>query len=566
MKYCESCRTTYPTEFTICPKDQNALRDAAELTPGMVLRGKYEVLEKIGTGGMATVYRVRHVHLQEDVALKVVSSKLLAEPQFVDRFRTEAVITRKLRHPNAVRLDDFDTTEDGRPFIVMELVEGQSLRQLLQSKGWLSVERAAGIARQAALALDAAHRLGIIHRDVKPENILLIAQPDGSDLVKVLDFGIAKLSKSPGQDSAHTQTGIILGTPQYLSPEQARASRTIQVDGRADLYALGVVLFEMLTGRVPFTAENPFDLLRHHIQTPPTAPHLTNPGLNISTAMSDLVLKALEKDAARRFQTGEEMAQALADPNILVSAEPCAQVFSTAALAAAAMADAPPAEPAPAAPVEDAILPPLALQQVEATLQSLGPRTGSAPLTRTILMGSVTRTDTPSPVAAAAPLPPKSRFGRRSRVALAAALAVLLIAVGIAVFGGDGSTGRVYAETTEASPVASPATKSSTERAAVTPTRSASEPSAWPNSRSAAARGKGKGRGPKGKNSGQRTVSSQELTNDGYLRMQRGDYAGAEAAFSQALEIDPSNDSARKGLQAARTAQTVQGVARVLGR
>jgi tetratricopeptide (TPR) repeat protein len=145
-------------------------------------------------------------------------------------------------------------------------------------------------------------------------------------------------------------------------------------------------------------------------------------------------------------------------------------------------------------------------------------------------------------------------------------LAVLLIAAGIAVFGGDGSTGSVYAETTEASPVTSTATKSSAERPAVTPARSVSEPSTWPNTSSAAARGKGKGRGPKSKNSGQRTVGSQELTNEGYVRMQRGDYAGAEAAFSEALEIDPSNDSARKGLQAARTAQTVQGVARVLGR
>jgi hypothetical protein len=282
--------------------------------------------------------------------------------------------------------------------------------------------------------------------------------------------------------------------------------------------------------------------------------------------MSDLVLKALEKDAARRFQTGEEMAQALADPGIVVPAEPCAQVFSTAALAAAAMADAPPAEPAPAAPIEDAIVPPLALQQVEATLQSLSARAGSAPLTRTLLMGSLTRTDTPSLAVASAPLPPRSRIGRRSRVALAAVLAVLLIAAGIAVFGGDGSTGSVYAETTEASPVTSTATKSSAERPAVTPARSVSEPSTWPNTSSAAARGKGKGRGPKSKNSGQRTVGSQELTNEGYVRMQRGDYAGAEAAFSEALEIDPSNDSARKGLQAARTAQTVQGVARVLGR
>lgn len=255
------------------------------------------------------------------------------------------------------------------------------------------------------------------------------------------------------------------------------------------------------------------------------------------------------------------MAQALANPAVLVTREPSAQVFGTAALAAAAMADASPAEPVPAASIEHTIAPALALQQAESTLQSVGTRTKPGALTRTLLMGSVTRTESP---AQAAP-PALSRgncFGRRSRMALVAVLASLLIAAGIAVFSGTSSPGSVYAET-QAPPNA--AGKPSAERSLATPARSVRETSAvQPNPRSAAGRGKAKG--PKWKNGGQRSTTSQELVNEGYARMQRGDFAGAEASFSEALELDPANDSARKGLQAARTAQTVQGVAHVLGR
>ena len=343
MKYCHTCRATYPTDFNTCPKDQSVLVTASEVVEGMVLGGKYEVLEKIGTGGMATVYRVRHLRLQEDVAIKVVSTSLASDPNFLERFQTEAVITRKLRHPNAVRLDDFDLTGDGRPFIVMEFVRGKSLRALLQD-GWLAPARAADIARQVALALGAAHALGIIHRDIKPDNILLVPQADGSDLVKVLDFGIARVTgEAAALEANHTptRTGIIMGTPQYISPEQAKGGRSSELDGRSDLYSLGVVLYEMLTGQQPFRAENPFDLLLQHIQSVPTAPHLANSHARISPAMTNLVMKALEKDPAVRFQTAAEMAQALSEPAVSVeveAAEDGSHGFSTTALAAAAAA------------------------------------------------------------------------------------------------------------------------------------------------------------------------------------------------------------------------------------
>ncbi len=285
MKYCDACHNTYPTDFATCPKDQTVLRPITDLVSGMVLRGKYRVEEKIGEGGMATVYRASHLHFNEELAIKVVNNALSGNQDFLDRFKREAVITRKLRHPNAVRLDDFDITEDGRPFIAMEYVRGKSLRAVLQEKGNLPIPRAFNIARQVALALGAAHQLGIVHRDIKPDNVLLVPQPDGSDLVKVLDFGIAKatgeqLQSGPGYKP--TSTGMVLGTPHYLSPEQARGKKSEQIDGRADLYALGVMLYEMVTGELPFKSDTAIEMLLHHIQTAPVPTNILKPEMNES--------------------------------------------------------------------------------------------------------------------------------------------------------------------------------------------------------------------------------------------------------------------------------------------
>src|SRR5713226_5310928 len=348
MKYCDICHSTYPTDFATCPKDQTVLRTITDLAPGMVLRGKYRIEEKIGEGGMASVYRASHVHFNEELAIKVVSSALSGNQDFLDRFKREAVITRKLRHPNAVRLDDFDITEDGRPFIAMEYVRGKSLRTVLQENGNLPIPRAFNIARQAALALGAAHQLGIVHRDIKPDNVLLVPQTDGTDLVKVLDFGIAKvtgeqLQSGPGYKP--TSTGMVLGTPHYLSPEQARGKKSEQIDGRADLYALGVMLYEMVTGELPFKSDTAIEMLLHHIQTAPVPTNILKPEMNIPESVSALIMKALEKDPGQRFQTGELMAQALSDPEAVASvplgapqrtpAGGTVGAFSTAAMAAA---------------------------------------------------------------------------------------------------------------------------------------------------------------------------------------------------------------------------------------
>src|SRR5438270_7670355 len=291
---------------------------------GLVIANKYSVLEKIGSGGMATVYRAKHLAFSEIRAIKVINSRLQDE-DLVRRFKTEAIIARKLQHPHAVRIDDLDITEDGRPFIVMEYVEGKSLRKTLREGGPLPVARSLHIAAQVAEALEAAHELGVTHRDIKPDNILLTTQEGAPDYVKVLDFGIAKVREGAiemGDDYTPTQTGLVVGTPAYISPEQARGKMGKEVDGRADLYALGVVLFQMLTGKLPFESDTSMGMILHHLHTPLTPPHRARPELHIPLAVSLLLLKAMQKNREQRFQSAREMLEALQDPQAWAQLQP----------------------------------------------------------------------------------------------------------------------------------------------------------------------------------------------------------------------------------------------------
>ena len=312
MRYCPACHSVFPNEFRTCPKDQAELRTASELQPGMLLRGKYEILAKVGAGGMASVYRARHLAFDEVCAIKVVAGRLSDDEDFLRRFRNEAVVARRFQHPHAVRVDDLDTTEDGRPFIVMEYVLGPNLREVVRREGALGLRRALTIARQIASALSAAHQLGIIHRDIKPDNVLLAGTgPDES--AKVLDFGIAKVKVGffGGGDHVARRTGAGVGTPQYISPEQALGRRGDELDGRADLYSLGVVLYEMVTGRLPFESDTAMGIILHHLQTLPTPPHELRPDLGIPEPLSAVLLRMLDKDRDRRFRSAADLITAL---------------------------------------------------------------------------------------------------------------------------------------------------------------------------------------------------------------------------------------------------------------
>jgi serine/threonine protein kinase len=297
MKTCPTCQAGFPTSFAVCPQDGTPLVEVGAWSPGAVVRGKYRILSKIGQGGMGAVYKALHVTFDELRAIKVISPELIHDQLFVKRFKHEAVITRKLQHPNAVRVDDIDEAEDGRPFIVMEFIEGQSLRKLIEDHGAMPVERACSIIKQSAAALDAAHRLGMVHRDIKPDNIVLVETPEGEQ-AKVLDFGIAKLKEGRTGEMGGmtlTGTGVVIGTPQYMSPEQAMGRRGDQLDGRSDLYSLGIVMYQMLTGELPFRADTTMEMLIAHLQQPPINVRAVRPELQIPAGVANVVMRLLAK-------------------------------------------------------------------------------------------------------------------------------------------------------------------------------------------------------------------------------------------------------------------------------
>ena len=268
--------------------------------PIEVLGERYELGESIGRGGMATIYRGRDKRMERVVAIKVLREVYSTDPKFVTRFQREAKAASALQHPNIVQVYDYGQT-DGNYFIVMELVEGTDLRRYLRSRGVLAVDRAIIIAHDVALGLGAAHRRGIVHRDVKPQNVLV--GRDGS--IKLTDFGIASVYKDINAERL-TTTGMTLGTVQYYAPEQAQGEI---VNPAADVYALGIVMYEMLTGRPPFDGDTPVAVAMQHIQDIPTPPTYLNP--NIPPALEEIIMRCLEKDPEKRFRDGSTLARAL---------------------------------------------------------------------------------------------------------------------------------------------------------------------------------------------------------------------------------------------------------------
>jgi serine/threonine-protein kinase len=279
---------------------------------GTTLMNRYEVTRKIGEGGMGVVYEARHILIGKRVAIKVLLDKYAQKADIVARLQQEARLASSIGHEHIIDITDFGETSDGRTFVVMEYLEGESLAQLLTRDGPLSPARVITIARQVASALAAAHGKGVIHRDVKPENVFLVRR-SGRDFAKVVDFGISKATKpegggSDGQGSSSprlTHTGMVLGTPLYMSPEQARGED--ELDHRIDVYALGVIMYEMLTGEVPFRGSNYLSVISQVLSVEPKRPSQVRPDLQMSAALESVVLRAMTKDRAERYQSCAEL-------------------------------------------------------------------------------------------------------------------------------------------------------------------------------------------------------------------------------------------------------------------
>lgn len=274
---------------------------------GRVLDGKYQLISRLGEGGMGTVYKARRIHIGDEVAVKVLHTRYVAEEEAIERFRREARAAAQLRHANVVVIYDYgEAPESGvLAFIVMELVEGQPLGDILEREGRLKPDRVISLMRQICSGVGAAHKRGIVHRDLKPDNIVVLpAEGQESETVKVVDFGLAKLRDKVGVDARSlTQTGAIMGTPFYMSPEQCRGE---ELDARADVYSLGAILFEMLAGERPFHAPSAAAVIVKHLMEP--APPLPNER-ELSPALTKTVARALSKVAHDRQADSTELAR-----------------------------------------------------------------------------------------------------------------------------------------------------------------------------------------------------------------------------------------------------------------
>ena len=275
---------------------------------GTTIADRYRVLSKLGEGGMGVVYLAEHVFIEKRVALKVLSEDFARKADLVARFMQEAKAASRIGHENIVDITDFGETASGSVFFAMEFLDGKDLAGHIKSDGAMPFSRAKHIMNQICRALGAAHSKGIIHRDMKPENVYLVTREGRADFVKVLDFGIAKMSALDEGGSRLTRTGMIFGTPEYMSPEQAKGDKP---DHRVDIYAAGCILYEMLTGDVPFHAETFMGVLTKHMFEEPQPPSQRNPGAHIPPDVEEVCLKALAKDRDQRFQTMKEFAIAL---------------------------------------------------------------------------------------------------------------------------------------------------------------------------------------------------------------------------------------------------------------
>ncbi len=332
-----------------------AASDVVEPLWKKVLNDRFTILEPIGMGGMGKVYKAIQAPLDRIVAVKVLTPNGVADPEFRQRFFLEASLTSKLRHPNTVTVIDYGETSDGIFYLAMEYLDGQPLSQVLAQSGPLPWTRCLQICQQICRSLREAHKLGIVHRDLKPANVMLLTEDRDQDLVKVLDFGLVKsfLRESDASDSEITNPGMLLGSPKYMAPEQLRN----QADPRSDVYALGSVLYEMLSGQPVFSAKDAIDVMFKHMNEPPAPLRQVRPDIEVPKEVEALVMKCLEKQPAWRFQSMDDVLEAMRKA---ASAAGAAGIVSEGASA--------PGDPLPPQPVPHSESPGVGEQAPEQTL------------------------------------------------------------------------------------------------------------------------------------------------------------------------------------------------------
>jgi serine/threonine-protein kinase len=381
LKLCPTCGAEYPAEERFCPKDGTALRTASgggELV-GSIIADRYLVQRELGVGGMGRVYLCEHVKMGRQSAVKVMHRKMVTDAEAITRFNREAANASRISHQNVAAVYDFGETADGVIYLAMEYVEGEPLTDILARERALPPARAAEIVRQAGEALSAAHDLGIVHRDLKPDNIMIARDRDGRDLVKVVDFGIAKVAGLEAQKV--TRTGLVIGTPEYMSPEQIAGD---PLDARSDVYSLGLVACNLFTGQLPFPSRTAQESILMRLTDPPKRLAELRPEVEWPATVQAVMDRALQRDAAFRYASASEFGRALRDAvaGLPVELPPLPDLPAAPAIPPTRKVDAVRAATRPAAPSRGSRLPLVAAAAVlvaavaVAAAMMLSPRRG----------------------------------------------------------------------------------------------------------------------------------------------------------------------------------------------
>jgi serine/threonine protein kinase len=308
--FCIHCRSEIDPKYKACPFCGEAISDFLRRHLEAPIDGKYQILSRLGVGGMGEVYKALHIHLNALRVIKLMRPTVAGDTASQERFLREARLATKIHHPSVATLFDFSTLDDGSWYMVWEYIEGTNLHELIDTRGPLSPRYAATLAVQSLLGLDAIHRAGIVHRDISPENLMIARDEEGGEHVKIIDLGIAK--QSGGPEEGMTQTGMFVGKWKYCSPEHLGILPAGErIDGRADLYSFGIVLYEMLTGVPPFQADTPHAYVMLHASERPRALRDVNPNVTDSPQLERIIFRALEKDRTKRFANAREFAKAI---------------------------------------------------------------------------------------------------------------------------------------------------------------------------------------------------------------------------------------------------------------